>query len=432
MKKKWLTAVTLLVVTLLLIWFISAQNRKAEIEKEEYQNMGEIPEAETEVVGNAEQDEELSSKNDMEEFWLKEEKIELTDYAELPIEEFIKETEIPFYQEEEGKWRTEDNTVWAKTANSKIISLVLSDYTGDTAKDEKLEKLIESKGFSYTIAGISLHDNVSYLENTVLKSASRVSSGGIGRDYYTSLDLSRLGIEKLTLEEIGETVGAVTVDFDMSLKESAEGLEYIWGERVRQKEGERNDRLVIPEDLYTEIPENYKQPGNIEKTLVSIKYPCLAIPGNPEMEQNANNLILETVERIEDKTYRKTDENMVVEADYFMTYITSRFISITFRVEVAHNGEGTLGSWQHCNINIAQNGEGATLADVGITREDVITACSASQVPVDIEGYLEKYDTMWSQFEISPIEYWLYVPALDSQPGEDLGVPIRVNKPRPE
>lgn len=46
--------------------------------------------------------------------------------------------------------------------------------------------------------------------------------------------------------------------------------------------------------------------------------------------------------------------------------------------------------------------------------------------------YLEEYDTRWCQFEISPIEYWLYVPALDSQPDEDLGVPIRMNKLRPE
>lgn len=432
MKKKGLTAVTLFVVTFLVIWFIPVHNRKEEPEKGEYQRIEEIPETETEAEGKAEQGEVLSVENDLEEFWLKEEKMELTDFTELPIEEFIKETEIPLYQEEDGEWRTEDNLIRAKTDNGKIICLVLSDYTGDTAKDKELEQLIETKGFPYTIAGISLHDNVSYLENTVLESACRVSSGGIGRDYYTSLDLSRLGIEKLTLDEIGETVGTVMADFDMSLKESAEGLEYIWGEKVRQKEGKRNDRLSIPEDLYTEIPENYKQPGNIEKTIVSIKYPCLEIPGNPEMERNANNLILEAVERIEDKTYRKTDENMVVEADYFMTYITSRFISITFRVEVEHNGEGVLGPWQYCNINIAKNGEGATLADLGITKEDVITACGASQVPVNVESYLEEYDTRWCQFEISPIEYWLYIPALDSQPDEDLGVPIRMNKLRPE
>lgn len=430
--KKWLTAVTLFMAAFLLIWFISIQIWKEENEREEGQIIEEIPEEETDAEGKAEQGEELSDENDLEEFWLKEEKIELADFAELPIEEFIKETEIPLYQEDEGKWRTEDNLIWAKTDNGKIIGFLLRDYTGDAVKDEKLEQLIETKGFPYTIAGINLHDNVSYLENTVLKTASRVSSGGIGRDYYTSLDLSRLGIEKLTLDKIGETVGTVMVDFDMSLKESAEGLEYIWGEKVRQKEGERNGRLTIPEDLYTEIPENYKQPGNIEETIVSIKYPCLEIPGNPEMERNANNLILETVERIEDKTYRKTDENMVVEADYFMTYITSRFISITFRVEVEHNGEGALGPWQYCNINMAQNGEGATLADVGITREDVITACGASQVPVDIESYLDEYDTSWSHFEISPVECWLYIPALDSQPDEDLSVPIRMNKPRPE
>lgn len=158
--RKWLTAVTLFMAAFLFIWFISIQNWKEENEREEGQIIEEIPEAETDAEGKAEQGEELSDENDLEEFWLKEEKIELADFAELPIEEFIKETEIPLYQEDEGKWRTEDNLIWAKTDNGKIISFLLCDYTGDAAKDEKLEQLIETKGFPYTIAGINLHDNV--------------------------------------------------------------------------------------------------------------------------------------------------------------------------------------------------------------------------------------------------------------------------------
>ena len=413
--------------------------QEPEVQEQEEKDQGEedgsrekdSAEVEKSLTEEQEQGEELFDENGLEEFWLREEKIELTDFAELPIEEFIKETEIPLYQEEEGKWRTEDNSISAKTDNGKIVCLVLSDYTGDAAKDEELEQLIETKGFPYTIAGIHLHDNVTHLENTVLKTASRVSSGGIGRDYYTSLELSRLGIERLTLEEIGETVGGVTVDLDMSLKESAEGLEYIWGEKVRQKEGEKNDRLTVPEDLYTEIPENYKQPGNIEKTIVSIKYPCLEIPGKLEMEQNVNSLILEEVEKIEDETYRKTDENIVVEADYFMTYITSKFISITFRVKISDNDGTRMGPWQHCNINMAKNGAGATLADVGITREDVAIVCGAYREPLDTEAYLEKYDTGWDHYVIEPMEYILYVPVKDEeseQQDEGGGAPVRKYK----
>lgn len=417
MKKRWLAILSVFVAAFLFILFVLFQNSSAAPENKGYQSTEKNQAAETEADGNAEQDEECPEQNDMEEFWLKEEKVELTDFAELSIEEFIKETEIPLYQEEEGRWRTEDNVISVKTDNSKIVCLSLSDCAGDSARDEKLKQLIEKNGFPYTIAGIQPYDNVPSLENTVLKAASRISSGGIGRDYYTSLDLSGLGIEKLTLDEIGETVGTVTADFDMSLKESADGLEYIWGEKVRQKEGEKNDRLAIPEDFYMEIPGNYKQPGNIEKTIVSIKYPCLEIPGNPETEQNANSLILDTVKKIEDKTYRNTDENMVVEADYFITYITSRFISITFKVEVSDNDGKRMGPWQYCNINIDNNGKGATLADVGITREEIAVVCGAYREPLDTEAYLEKYDESWDQYNIKPTEYWIHVPTLNEENG---------------
>lgn len=431
MKKRWLAILSVFVATFLFILFILFQNSIAAPENKGYQSTEKNQAAETEADGNAEQDEECPEQNDNEEFCLVENKIELTDFAELPIEEFIKTTEIPLFQEEEGSWKTEDNSIRAKTDKGKITCLSISLFTGDIEGDKRLEQLIKAGKFPYTIAGIHLHDNVTHLENTVLKTASRVSSGGIGRDYYTSLELSRLGIERLTLEEIRETVGGVTVDLDMSLKESAEGLEYIWGEKVRQKEGEKNDRLTVPEDLYTEIPENYKQPGNIEKTIVSIKYPCLEIPENPEMEQNVNSLILEKVEKIEDKTYRKTDENIVVEADYFMTYITSKFISITFRVKISDNDGTRMGPWQHCNINIAKNGVGATLADVGITREDVAIVCGAYREPLDTEAYLEKYDTGWDHYVIEPMEYILYVPVKDeeSEPqDEDGGAPVRKYK----
>ncbi len=51
---------------------------------------------------------------------------------------------------------------------------------------------------------------------------------------------------------------------------------------------------------------------------------------NPEMAQNVNGLILETVERIENETYGKTDENVIVQADYMITYMTGKFVSNFF------------------------------------------------------------------------------------------------------
>lgn len=50
-----LTAVTLFVIMFLVIWFIPVHNRKEEPEKGEYQRIEEIPEAETEAEGKAEQ-----------------------------------------------------------------------------------------------------------------------------------------------------------------------------------------------------------------------------------------------------------------------------------------------------------------------------------------------------------------------------------------
>lgn len=204
MRGKWYITVVILAVVLVMILFVSFQNREDTADKEELQNAAEISvtdkEANKEENKEAEQKEEFSFQNedvpnDMEEFWLKEKRMELTDFAELPIEEFIKETGIPLYQEEEGRWRTEDRTIWAKTDNSRIVSLSV-DYVFE---NEKQKQLVEAGEFPYTIAGIKLNDDVSYLEDTILEDAIRISSGGIGRDYYTSLNLSRLGIEKLTL-----------------------------------------------------------------------------------------------------------------------------------------------------------------------------------------------------------------------------------------
>lgn len=337
------------------------------------------------------------------------EKAELMNYAELSVEEFIKETGIPLCQMPEypDSWCAEDGliTVGADMKDGRIVNLsiqIRSCGQSEEAKRDAVEK------FPYVLGGVSLNEDTSLLGKNVLKDASMVSGEGPGYYYYTGMELSGLGIERLTITSGGTAADTVTADVDMSLKEAAEGLTYIWGEKVCQKEGSRNDRLAVSESPYTELPGYYVQQENIDQTVVWIKYPCIAIPDNPEMEQNVNALILETVERIENETYGKTDENVIVRADYMITYMTSKFVSITFRVYVM-GSDGEKAPWQYCNINMEKNGEKAVLLDIGITRDDVLEACNACWYQVDTESYMKEYDTNWNQFKITPLGYVLYV-----------------------
>ena len=100
MKKRWLAILSVFVAAFLFILLILFQNSCAAPENKGYQSTEKNQAAETEADGNAEQDEECPEQNDNEEFCLVENKIELTDFAELPIEEFIKTTEIPLFQED--------------------------------------------------------------------------------------------------------------------------------------------------------------------------------------------------------------------------------------------------------------------------------------------------------------------------------------------
>lgn len=302
-------------------------------------------------------------------------KIELTDYVEFSIGEFIEKTRMPLLpkQGEKGVWNTADHTIRIKTDKDKIIYISMSWFEGN----DEAKQLIESGEFPYTMAGISLNDKVLYPEDTILEDASRVSGGGTGVDYYTSPDLSGLGIERLVLGK-DETVKSIEAGIDLSLKKSAENLEYIWEERVEQKEGISNDELAVCESPYIEMPEAYMNQDNIAKTVVWVKYPYLEIPGNPQMEQNANSVISETIEAIENSTYKKTSKNVLVQADYMITYMTSKFISVMFRVHIIDD-EKEEKIWKCCNINMAKNGEAALLKDLGITEEEIIMACESKK-----------------------------------------------------
>lgn len=328
---------------------------------------------------------------------------------EFSIEEFIEKTRMPLLpkQGEKGVWNTADHTIRIKTDKDKIIYISMSWFEGN----DETKHLIESGEFPYTIAGISLNDKVLYPEDTILEDASRVSSGGTGGDYYTSLDLSGLGIERLVLGK-DETVKSIEAGIDLSLKKSAENLEYIWEERLEQKEGISNDELAVCESPYIEMPESYMDQDNIAKTVVWVKYPYLEIPGNPQMEQNANSVISETIEAIENSTYKKTSKNVLVQADYMITYMTSKFISVMFRVHIIDD-EKEEKIWKCCNINMAKNGEAALLKDLGITKEEIIMACESKKQLLDIDAYVEDYDTKWAEYCIRPDMYVFFVQALN-------------------
>lgn len=392
-----------IVITLIAVIFMLSQNKN-----EEDQNMAESGETKNRELEDIQiVDKEFSAEEKGWEANIKEDKIELMNYIELPLEDFIKETGLSLKPDQESKnvWKTENNVIRVSTKQDRIIGLSISQLVGD----EEIKQLILTEGFPYTIAGISLNDEISHLEKDLLKDASYVS-GGSGYSCYTSLDLSKMGIDVLTLINMGKVDG-IYVNFDFSLKKNAEELEYIWEEKIYQKEGVQNNQLKIVEKPCGEIPEYNKQLRNIDKTIIWIRYPHIEISGRPEMTQNINNLILETVEKIEDKTYRRTDENVVVKADYMITYMTSKFVSITFRVYVTGNDvERT--PWQYCNINMEKNGEKAVLSDIGLTREEISEACDSSWYPVDKESYMEEYDTNWNHYRITPVKCILYVKPL--------------------
>lgn len=410
--KAFLVLTALMFVICLLLW----KRRVIESGNVQYKRAVEKQTAEKESIGyenSKECVEEDSNITDTNSRFLAEEKVkekaELMDYAGLSVEEFIRETGIPLCQTPEypDSWCAEDGLiiVGADVEDDRILNLSICVKSYGQSEEAKMNAI---ERFPYVLGGVSLNEDIFCLEKTVLKNACMVSGEGPGYYYYTGMDLSGLGIERLTLMSTGTAVDTVIADVDMSLKEMAGALTCIWGERVYQKEGNRNNQLTVSENPYTKLPEYYAKQENVDKTVVWIKYPCIDIPDNPKMERNVNDLILETVERIENETYRKTDKNVIVQADYMITYMTSRFVSITFRVYVSGNGEErTL--WQYCNINMEKNGEKAVLSDIGITREDVLEGCDACWFQVDTESYMEEYDTNWNQFKITPVKYVLYV-----------------------
>ena len=363
--------------------------------------------------GNSENDsreEANDSESVEEEIQIEEkEKIELMDYAELSVEEFMEETGIRLLQDKEREniWATEDDVIWLRVDNGKIVMLGIDGLLCDKEAGE----LIKKEGIPYTLAGISLNDDIDHVEETALKDACHVD-GMLNEEFYGSLYLSKFGIEVLHLWHEGK-IGDLSVEIDLSLKENAEHLEYIWEERVCQKEGSRNDRLKISQEPYTEFPECYREMENIDETFVWTRYPYLVIPGNPKMEKNANEVIAEAVEKMWKNTYGSTDENIIVDAEYIISYVTSKFISIVFYVHIK-DSNGWKNLWQYCNINMGENGRKAYLSDLEISKERVAARCEAGNGfgPVDTERFLESYDTNWDQYYISPTEYTIIVKPL--------------------
>ena len=189
-----------------------------------------------------------------------EEKIELTDYADLPIEEFMEETGIALQHRENNLWATEDEDIWVEADQGRIVYMSISKLLYDS---ESGEFSIDEEWFPYTLAGISPNDNRMDLENGVLKGGSAVNQG-MGYHYYSNLYLSKMGIEKLTLSAslgYGEVVDTIYVDLDMPLKENAEGLQYVWKEEVMEKSGTCSDKLTEGDGSYAEVADRYNETG---------------------------------------------------------------------------------------------------------------------------------------------------------------------------
>ncbi len=433
MKKKWFTvgktiSIILLIILITLIWskqdFLKENTESANAEGiqigEDKAQKEKLPD---EIKDDQDSEERAQNKEEgfqntnkgvwIEERAIKDEKIELTDYMDFPMEKFIEETGIPLHQDynNENVWETEDDVICVSTdtENDRIISLSISRLVGN----KEIKQLTKDEGFPYVLAGIGLNDEISYVEETVLKDACH-ENGMLNEEYYVSLRLSQLGIESLSLCHDENGVDSISVNYDSSLKENAENLEYIWEKRELRKSGTQNNALTVLEDSNKEEAKNPKKPDKIVRTDVRINYPHLEIPGEPEMTQNANNVILEAVKKIEDNTYGKTSENIIVTADYMIDYISSKFISISFTVYVTGN-DGKRSLLQYCNINMGENGRKAYLADWGITKEKVAKKCYASGMldPEDVEDYLEKYDTNWDKYSISIRKYTLFVKDLD-------------------
>ena len=62
---------------------------------------------------------------------------------------------------------------------------------------------------------------------------------------------------------------------------------------------------------------------------------------------------------------------------------------------------------------MAKNGEAALLKDIGITKEEIIMACNSQKELIDIDAYVEDYDTKWDGYCIRPDMYIFFVQALN-------------------
>lgn len=416
MRKRYITIILtgVLLISVLFCAFLEKSNMQSE--KEQYESTREKLADEKDMQKDGEEAHEVQTTP------VVKEKIKLTDYADLPIEEFMEKTGIALQHRENDLWATEDEDIWVEADQGRIIQMSISKLLYDS---ERGEFSIDEEWFPYTLAGISPNDNRMDLENGVLKGGSAVNQG-MGYHYYSNLYLSKIGIEKLTLSAslgYGEVVDTIYVDLDMSLKENAEGLEYVWKEEVMEKSGTCNDKLTETDGSYAEVVGRYKESGKIDKTSVRITYPYLEIAGNAEMTQNANAVISEAIEKIEDRAYKNSDENVILRVEYIMNYVSSKLISITFIADVTSDSKEEDFA-QRCNINIAQNGEKAYLADLGFTKENIAEACSTAGVDEeDIDAYLDDFDTNWDQYDIEPMKYYLFVPDLD----EDIGLPDEKN-----
>lgn len=137
-----------------------------------------------------------------------------------------------------------------------------------------------------------------------------------------------------------------------------------------EKCGVCNDKLTETDDSYAEVVGRYKESGKIDKTGVRITYPYLEIAGNAEMTQNANAVISEAIEKIEDRAYGNSGENVILQVEYMMNYVSSKLISITFIADVTSNSKRK--NFGNDVISILPKTERRRISQIWVSRRKIL------------------------------------------------------------
>ena len=117
MKKWYITIILTGVLFISVLFYVALKKGNPQNDYERPQNVTEKQTDEKDMQKDGEEVHEAQMPP------VVKEKIELTDYADLPIEEFMEETGIALQHRENNLWATEDEDIWVKTDQGRIIRM---------------------------------------------------------------------------------------------------------------------------------------------------------------------------------------------------------------------------------------------------------------------------------------------------------------------